>query len=173
MNTEFNYGKYNGHTLKEVLIADYSYVVWSIKNIAKFTLGYDVLEFLDSQLTDNQVYEYLQIQLSVNKGYISIEKLLVICPDKIFNEFAMDKKFIDKMQKEFKMNFTEVKKCYLESHKYQHQQNYYEQEFELDYSENQSYRRYSGSYAQDEAGFSDEDIDIVFEGDPDMYWNID
>lgn len=173
MKTEFNYGKYNGHTLKEVLIADYSYVVWSIKNIANFTFGLDVLEFLDSRLTDNEVHEYLQIQLSVNKGYFSIEKLLVICPNKAFHNLAMDKKFIDKMQKEFNMNFTEVKKCYMESEKYQYQQNYHEQEYELGYRENQSYGRYSGSYAQDQAGFSDEDIDIIFEGDPDMYWNID
>ena len=33
--------------------------------------------------------------------------------------------------------------------------------------------RYSGSYAQDEMGYSDEDIDTIFDGDPDAYWNID
>ena len=36
-----------------------------------------------------------------------------------------------------------------------------------------TYRRYNGSYAQDIEGWSDDDIDIVFEGDPDAYWNID
>lgn len=35
------------------------------------------------------------------------------------------------------------------------------------------YDEYSGSYAQDEMGYSDEDIDDVFDGDPDAYWNID
>ena len=32
---------------------------------------------------------------------------------------------------------------------------------------------YAGTYAHDEVGFSDEDIDTIFEGDPDAYWNID
>lgn len=36
-----------------------------------------------------------------------------------------------------------------------------------------SYGRYAGSYAQDEMGYSDDDIDTIFEGDPSAYWNID
>lgn len=36
-----------------------------------------------------------------------------------------------------------------------------------------SYGRYSGSYAQDEMGYSDDDIDTIFDGDPSAYWNID
>lgn len=36
-----------------------------------------------------------------------------------------------------------------------------------------TYDRYNGSYAQDEMGYSDEEIDIVFDGDPNAYWNID
>lgn len=36
-----------------------------------------------------------------------------------------------------------------------------------------TYGRYAGSYAQDEMGYSDDDIDTIFEGDPDAYWNID
>lgn len=39
--------------------------------------------------------------------------------------------------------------------------------------ERPSYGKYAGSYAQDEAGYSDDDIDTIFEGDPDAYWNID
>ena len=37
----------------------------------------------------------------------------------------------------------------------------------------ESYGRYAGSYAQDEMGYSDDDIDTIFDGDPDAYWNID
>ena len=46
---------------------------------------------------------------------------------------------------------------------------------EFDYVEYErpSYGKYSGSYAQDEAGYSDDDIDTIFDGDPDAYWNID
>jgi hypothetical protein len=39
--------------------------------------------------------------------------------------------------------------------------------------EKPSYGRYSGSYAQDVEGWSDDEIDDVFDGDPDAYWNID
>jgi hypothetical protein len=40
-------------------------------------------------------------------------------------------------------------------------------------NEYSSYEKYSGSYAQDEMGYSDDDIDTIFEGDPSAYWNID
>lgn len=36
-----------------------------------------------------------------------------------------------------------------------------------------TYDRYHGSYAQDTMGYSDDDIDTIFDGDPDAYWNID
>lgn len=32
---------------------------------------------------------------------------------------------------------------------------------------------FAGTYAHDEAGFSDADFYDAFEGDPDAYWNID
>lgn len=37
----------------------------------------------------------------------------------------------------------------------------------------ETYTEYNGSYAQDEMGWSDQMIDDVLEGDPDLYWNID
>ena len=39
--------------------------------------------------------------------------------------------------------------------------------------ERPTYEKYGGSYAQDEMGYSDDDIDTIFDGDPDAYWNID
>lgn len=39
--------------------------------------------------------------------------------------------------------------------------------------ERTTYERYSGTYAQDEMGYSDDDIDTIFDGDPSAYWNID
>ena len=41
------------------------------------------------------------------------------------------------------------------------------------YEEEKTYDNYNGSYAQDVEGWSDQDIDDVFDGDPDAYWNID
>lgn len=55
-------------------------------------------------------------------------------------------------------------------------ENFEEETCDDDYGfcdEGLTYRRYNGSYAQDIEGWSDDDIDIVFEGDPDAYWNID
>lgn len=52
-------------------------------------------------------------------------------------------------------------------------------EYDEDYEENTSdydkptYNKYNGSYAQDEMGYSDDDIDTIFDDDPDAYWNID
>lgn len=37
----------------------------------------------------------------------------------------------------------------------------------------QTYGRYAGTYAQDVAGYSDDEIDTIFDGEPDAYWNID
>lgn len=42
-----------------------------------------------------------------------------------------------------------------------------------EYEEEPTYERYSGSYAQDEMGYSDDEIDTIFDGDPLAYWNID
>lgn len=36
-----------------------------------------------------------------------------------------------------------------------------------------TFGKYAGWYAQDVEGWSDQDIDDVFGGDPDAYWNID
>lgn len=41
------------------------------------------------------------------------------------------------------------------------------------YWEVEHYGEFAGTYAQDVRGFSDELINDVFEGDPDLYWNID
>lgn len=46
-------------------------------------------------------------------------------------------------------------------------------DFYSSYDEEPTYDRYNGSYAQDVAGYSDDDIDTIFDGDPSAYWNID
>lgn len=50
--------------------------------------------------------------------------------------------------------------------------NYFDDDYDF-YEEKRTYERYNGSYAQDVEGWSDQDIDDVFDGDPDAYWNID
>lgn len=51
-------------------------------------------------------------------------------------------------------------------------EHYYDHRCNDDYEE-PSFGKYAGSYAQDEMGYSDDDIDTIFDGDPDAYWNID
>ena len=54
--------------------------------------------------------------------------------------------------------------------------NYYndwDQDYDSYEMEESTYERYNGSYAQDVEGWSDQDINEVFDGDPDAYWNID
>jgi len=53
------------------------------------------------------------------------------------------------------------------------QENYNDDYSDYDYRERPTYENYNGSYAQDVEGWSDQDIDDVFDGDPDAYWNID
>lgn len=60
---------------------------------------------------------------------------------------------------------------YRESKYYNEQEHdgyYYERD-----DDQPTYERYNGSYAQDEMGYSDDDIDTIFDGDPLAYWNID
>lgn len=45
--------------------------------------------------------------------------------------------------------------------------NYYDDDYGT------SYGKYTGTYAQDVEGYSDDVIDDAFDGDPDAYWNID
>jgi len=42
-----------------------------------------------------------------------------------------------------------------------------------EFYERQTYDDYNGSHAQDYAGYSDQEINSIFEGDADNYWNID
>ena len=49
----------------------------------------------------------------------------------------------------------------------------YDETLPINTWEMSSYGKYSGSYAQDEMEYSDDDIDTIFEGDPSAYWNID
>lgn len=42
-----------------------------------------------------------------------------------------------------------------------------------DYEHKKTFENYKGSYAQDIEGYSDQDIDDIFDGNPDLYWNID
>jgi hypothetical protein len=191
LNTQFNYGCFNGYCLKEILFADASYIIWSINNIQKFRFEQQsVFEFLQSELTDEQVVEGLKIfhdvMRNVGTRYAGEIVLVAYRPD---IPLTPDK--IIRLREIFHQQFTDILECYTNSFKYRAVQSetlndslvddfddyndldLYEDPDDRDYRESRSYSRYGGSYASYEAGFSDEEIDTIFDGDPDMYWNID
>lgn len=49
----------------------------------------------------------------------------------------------------------------------------YSEPDDYEYERQSTFDDYNGSYAQDIEDWSDQDIDDVFDGDPDAYWNID
>ena len=51
--------------------------------------------------------------------------------------------------------------------------NYFDGDYLESYQDKKTYDRYGGTWAQDVEGYSDEDIDDIFDGDPNAYWNID
>lgn len=60
------------------------------------------------------------------------------------------------------------------------QTNYNDEDFEYELQQKERVEKYNpyplgyeGTWAHDEAGYSNDDIDTIFDGDPDAYWNID
>lgn len=90
----------------------------------------------------------------------AIDELNIMFPD-----FDYDDSFLRAVERQ--------RAEYEESHFPNEKSDCNEDYYEPSYYEEQTYGRYAGSYAQDEMGYSDEEIDIVFEGDPSAYWNID
>lgn len=90
------------------------------------------------------------------------------------SEFTISKKAFDEARMLFpKSDFTDVlSNCVGEF--YDDEDGYDEREDEWrGEQEEASFGRYAGSYAQEEMGYSDDDIDTIFDGNPDAYWNID
>jgi len=53
------------------------------------------------------------------------------------------------------------------------EEDYTDYDSDIPWGETPTYSRYNGTYAQDEMGYSDDEIDTIFDGEPDAYWNID
>lgn len=43
---------------------------------------------------------------------------------------------------------------------------------EEEWDDEPTYDKYASSWAQEVEGYSDDDIDTIFDGDPSAYWNI-
>ena len=147
LNDVFRFGKFNGCTFGEIMKTNPDYIIWAAKNV----------EGKWCCFTENAIHE-----------------LNIMFPD-----FDYDDSFLQAVERQ-RLEYEEAN-CPPESqdHDYDnYDDNYdnyddYNDDFEPSYYEEQTYGRYAGSYAQDEMGYSDEEIDIIFEGDPSAYWNID
>ncbi len=92
------------------------------------------------------------------------------------NHFMIDHSTVEELKKiNPSFNISEEAEEKLASKKIEMQEN--EKEYmdrdDDDWTEHHTYDDYNGSYAQDQMGWSDQDINDVFDGDADAYWNID
>ena len=100
----------------------------------------------------------------------------------VFPDFIMSKDFLDRVGDNYERIQTKEERLIEDYFNRFIPYSYivYEDSLDFDYVEDymeeedeRTYERYAGSYAQDVMGYSDEDIDTIFDGDPDAYWNID
>lgn len=130
----FDFGKFKGCDIGEVLMSSPSYVNWVIENVEG-----DKCAFSD------EIIE--QIELVFPNFVISNELMYKIKERQNEYQEAINNKYVRRSRR----NQVQWDR-------------YYEED---------TYERYNGSYAQDEMGYSDDDIDTIFDGDPSAYWNID
>lgn len=131
IDDEFDFGKYKGLSLSDVMDINPEYITWCMLNISNS-------QYCTFIITDKAVQELVTI----------------------YRDFILTAEFEEKR----KMNIQ-----------WEHDNNIGENINICDNAidEQDSYERYNGSYAQDEMGYSDDDIDTIFDGDPSAYWNID
>lgn len=148
LDTLFDFGCHKGETLSDVISREPSYINWCANNIPEF--------------------------------YISDKTILEI--KNVFPDFIMSKDFLDRVGDNYERIQTKEERLIEDYFNRFIPYSYivYEDSLDFDYVEDymeeedeRTYERYAGSYAQDVMGYSDEDIDTIFDGDPDAYWNID
>lgn len=126
---QFNFGRYRGLSLADVLDINPSYLSWCVKHCTGVIF----------QLEDKV-----------------IEEIKIVYPNFLMDALFEYKRIWNLRRNDFD-DFDELD---------------YE-DYDTDYEETPTYDRYSGSWAQDVEGYSDDDIDTIFDGDPSAYWNID
>lgn len=130
----FDFGKFKGCDLGEVLMCAPDYVNWVIGNVDGSRCAFS-----------DEVFEEIKL---------------------IFPNFIISNILINKI-KERQNEYQEAI-----NNKYVRRSRRNQVQWDRYYEED-TYERYNGSYAQDEMGYSDDDIDTIFDGDPSAYWNID
>ena len=132
-------------------------------------------ELMDDEF-DFGIYKGLSLSdvMDINPEYI-IRCMLNICNNR-YCRFIISDEAMEEL-KAIYINFPVIRRIEDISENYM-LSDYYSNTDEMRYDnesliESSTYDRYSGSYAQDEMGYSDDEIDTIFDGDPNAYWNID
>ncbi len=92
------------------------------------------------------------------------------------NHFMIDHSTIEELKKinpAFNISAEAEEKLARKKIEMQEDEKEYMDRDDDDWTEHHTYDDYNGSYAQDQMGWSDQDINDVFGGDADAYWNID
>lgn len=113
-------------------------------------------------MTSHPVYLTWAVK-NLRRGYLYVTDNALEEIRMMFPGFGMDNDFYQNVVKQ-RTSFIES----MEENKNTEENGYLDT-----YPEPATYERYGGSYAQDIMEYSDDDIDTIFDGDPDAYWNID
>ena len=145
---DFNIKKYSlGKEKPELTGGNPEYIEWCIKNVDYFFI--DSEELSELQNLDVHVFIGIEVKHKIEDIYEYKPRIKII-------------------KHNFKVEIINTNKVKFESTL--KSDNHYQEE---DSSNERTYDKYSGSYAQDVEGWSDQDIDDAFGGEPDAYWNID
>lgn len=117
--------------------------------------------------------------LDINPSYVSW--CVKHCTGVVFRLHDKVIKQMDSAYPTFKMDaLFESKRIYNLNRSIYDNSDCFEDDEECNYSDpdnnrrdSLTYERYGASWAQDVEGYSDDDIDTIFDGDPSAYWNID
>lgn len=138
IENQFNFGRYSGLSLADVLDINPSYLSWCVKHCTGVRF---------------------QLQDKV------IEEIKIVYP-----HFLMDALFESRRRWQLNRNIDED----YENQEYNDWEEFFDEGCDgIEYATTPTYDRYAGSWAQDIEGYSDDDIDTIFDGDPSAYWNID
>ena len=122
------------------------YIDWAVKNVDAFFIDEVDIKFLQNSLCHKYVGIAVKMIDSITNSY---------SPIYYSYQYFFDEEFLEK---NIIKNRTFLNASTIINH---------------DRNDKQSFEKYVGTYVQDVEGWSDEDIDNAFGGQPDAYWNID
>ncbi|MBQ5351130.1 MAG: hypothetical protein IIU38_02945 [Bacteroidaceae bacterium] len=135
ISDKFDFGKFKGCSLAEILYWNPDYVNWVVENVSG----------VNCVISDDAVKE---IELMFPNFLIT--SWFEYCRQRQLSEY---------------IGFVEDDPCELEECCWGNNEN--------EMYDEPTYECYRGFYAQSVMGYSDDEIDTIFDGDPNAYWNID